>query len=123
MGRISRFRARRELRLPAHRQCSRGGVDVRRPCLEVRAAGDLLVPALQGGADHLLALERALGRAGEARAARLVLAPLLAPLGARQGPFLVAQIAQALAQALQVIERRVVEYGMVAGEYRLLLLV
>src|SRR5262245_9141016 len=91
--------------------------------VEVFTPCNLLADAFKRRDEHLLALERAFGGTGEARAAGCALAALFAPLRARQCPLLVAQIAQLLAQRLQIVERDVIDGGMVAGQDGLLFVV
>jgi hypothetical protein len=77
---------------------------VRGPRLQLVHAIDLPVDAFQRSGEHLLALQGMFDCARKALASRRPFAACFAALLARQSPFLVAHIAQALAQRLKVIK-------------------
>src|SRR5262249_20802531 len=82
---------------------------------------DLLIHTFQGGSEHLFAQQGMLGCARKAAAPRRSFPAHFPPLLPRQSTLLVAHVAQALAQFLEVAERRIVNQGMVTAQEHFML--
>jgi hypothetical protein len=81
-----------ELLRPAKRQCASRRFSKLLPCFELSQTLELLVDALDGGDENLLALVGMLRRPGKALAPRLGLSLRLASSMPREGAFLAAEV-------------------------------
>ena len=91
--------------------------------LELLHAADFFVHAFERRGEDLFTLQGMLGCAGEASSSRLSFAARFAALLARQGPLPLTHVAETVAQCFQVIERDVVDPGMVTPQDHLVLVV
>src|SRR5262249_29979123 len=114
--RVFGLRSRRKLSRTAHGESPACGFDVRSPRLELLQAIDLPVHPFQGGGECLLAPQGMLGCARKALSSRRPLAARFTPLCVRQCALLVAHVAQALAQCLEVIEPGLIDFGMMTAQ-------
>ena len=96
---------------------------MRCPRLQLVHAIELPVDAFQRSGEHLFALQGMFGRAWKALTSRRPFATCFAALFARECPFLVAHVAQALAQRLKVIKLGIIDFGMVTAQDDLMLIV
>src|SRR5262249_48449884 len=101
----------------------RRGFHVRVARMQLLHAIDLPVHAFQRCGEHLLALQRMLGGARKALASRRSLAACFAALRARQCSLLLAHVAQALAQRLEVFEPSLIDFGVMTTQDNLMLVV
>ncbi len=90
-----------ELLRPAKRQCASRRLPQFLPCFELSQALELLVDALGGGDEHLLALVGMLRRPRKTLAPRLGLSLGLAPPMPREGAFLAAEASKHRAKVLE----------------------
>src|SRR5262245_43767877 len=82
-----------------------------------------LLTRFNDSGEHLLAPQGMFGRARKTPASRRLFPACLAALLARQSPFLVAHIAQPLAQRLEVIKTGIIDSGVVTAQDDLMLIV
>src|SRR5262244_348921 len=82
-----------------------------------------LLTRFNDSGEHLLAPQGMFGRARKAPASRRLFPACLAALLACQSPFLVAHIAQPLAQRLEVIKTGIIDSGVVTAQDDLMLIV
>src|SRR5262249_37286939 len=122
-GCIAGREARRKLSRTVHDESAARRFDVRSPGLQLLHAMDLPVHPFQRGRKYLLALEGMFGSAGKASASRHSFSARGTANVARQRSFLVAHIAQTLAQRLEVIEASVIDFGMMTAQDDLMLVV
>jgi len=92
------------------------------PRFQLVHAINLPVDAFQRSSEHLLAPQGMFGRARKTPGSRRPFTACLAVLLARQSPFLIAHIAQPLAQRLEVIKTGIIDFGVVTAQYDLMLI-
>ena len=90
-----------ELLRPAKRQCASRGFSKLLPCFELPQALELLVDALDGGDENLVALVGMHRRSRKALAARLGLSLCLASSMPREGAFLATEVPKHRAEVLE----------------------
>ena len=91
--------------------------------LQLLHAADFLAHPFERGSEHLFALKRLLGCTRKAFTSRRSFSARGTANVARQRSFLVAHIAQTLAQRLEVIEASVIDFGMMTAQDDLMLVV
>jgi hypothetical protein len=96
---------------------------MRCPRLQLVHAIELPVDAFQRSGEHLFALQGMFGRAWKALTSWRPFAACFAAFFARQRPFLVAHIAQPLAQRFEVVKLGIIDFGMVTAQDDLMLFV
>src|SRR5215510_7791758 len=121
--RVTGRRASRKLSRATHGQRAAGRFDMRGSRLELVHAADLLAHAFERRGEHLLALQGVLGCAGKALASRRPFTARFTSLPARQGTLLIAHLAQTLAQRPEVVERSLVDFGMMTAQDDLMLVI
>ena len=121
--RVAARGTRRKLSRTAHGESATCRFDMRGPRLQLVHAIDLPVDAFQRSGEHLFALQGMFGCAWKAFASPRPFAACFAALFARQSPFLVAHIAQPLAQRPEVIKPGIIDFGMVTAQDDLMLIV
>src|SRR5262249_57534031 len=107
---------RRTLSRTAHGESTTCRLDMLGTRLQLVHAVELPVDAFQRSSEHLFALQGMFGRAWKALTSRRPFAACFPALCVRESPFLVAHIAQALAQRLKVIKLGIIDFGMVAAQ-------
>jgi hypothetical protein len=90
------------------------------PRCKLLHVADLLAHAFERCGEHLLALH---GGARRCRKSWRLLSAYCTAILARERPLLVAHVAQALTQRLEVVKRGVIDFGMVTAQDHLLLVV
>src|SRR5262245_24563331 len=120
---VAARRTRGKLSRTTHGESATCRFDVSGPRFQLVHAIDLPVNAFQRSGEHLLAPQGMFGRARKAPASRRLFPACLAALLARQSPFLVAHIAQPLAQRLEVIKTGIIDCGVVTAQDDLMLIV
>jgi hypothetical protein len=79
--------------------------------IQLPHAADFLVHSFECGSEHLFALQGMLSCAGKASASRHAFSARGPAILARKRAFLIAHIAQTLAQRLKVIKPGIVDFG------------